>query len=548
MSAGSVVGTWLAPGIDYIAALLGVFRAGAAILPLDPATPAPRLSAMFQVAAPHVMLTSRSAPDPAPAHASLEPGIGWIDLDGVEAQPCGADDVSAGDATCYILFTSGSTGAPRGIAGRHAGLAHFIRWEVGEFALDATCRGSLLAPLPFDVSLRDILAPLAAGGTVCVPGPAVRTQVHRLLHWLKAQRVTQVHCVPSLFRLLLLELEGRPGEELPDLRRVLLAGEPLYAGDVNRWRDRMGGRIELVNLYGPTETTLAKSFHRIGDLPPDAAGIIPLGRAIDGAELLIMNGGERAAANTTGEICIRTAFAGNGFYGDAALTAETFARDGDARGTVVFRTGDLGRQREDGIVEFVGRADNQVKVRGVRVELGDVETHLRRHPAVRDAAVTAVREPDGGNRLRAFVVVSDARADGDLRAFLADCLPAAMVPSEFVRIDRLPLTDRGKLDRAALAELGARPGGGTEPGREPTAIEARLMALWTGELGFESVSVGDSFLDLGGDSLKAMRAISLLYRDFGVELSLGALLRERSIERLAALIDAGGGSGEEAIR
>ncbi|MBT3294596.1 MAG: non-ribosomal peptide synthetase [Verrucomicrobia bacterium] len=539
---GRVVGLWMPAGRDYVAALLGVAGAGATFLPLAMDTPTRRLAHILTTGDPALILTTAAHEDAARhalAAAGSEVPLRSIDtLSPGQTTPIDPDPHQPG----YLLFTSGSTGQPKAVAGRSAGLLQFINWEIREFNIGAACRVSWLAAPTFDVSLRDILVPLLAGGTLCIPDADTRLHPQRLVSWLRDEGVTQVHCVPSLFRLLIGELETRGHATFPALQRILLAGEPLYADDVRRWRAVVGTTVELVNLYGPTETTLAKAFYRIEKLPDTATGIIPLGRPIDDAELLIIRDGAPCDAGVIGEIYIRTPFRSHGYYRDPALTAAAFIPNPLTHdpNDIVYRTGDQGRLRDAQTVEFIGRLDHQVKLNGIRIELGEVEAHLRRHVQV-TAAVAVIRNDNGtGDRLAAYFTAAVPLTPDALREHLSAYLPDAMQPTLFVQMEALPLNLHGKVDRKALPPPTALLYADDAFVAPQGETETRLATVWSALLGSEQVAADRTFVELGGDSLKAIRAVGEIYKAFGVEASLRVLFEQGTIQKLAAWIDAQG--------
>ena len=248
----SVVGVALPASSDYVRSILGIAKAGGIFLPLNLDFPTRYLAQILDKARPGVLIAGREQEEQLRRLLQDFPGQLMV-LDEVEeGDVADLDLISQPEDGNYIVFTSGSTGEPKAILGCQQSLSHFIHWEIAEFALGEGTRVSQLAPTTFDVSLRDIFAPLLAGGTLCIPKAGVRAHPRQLLDWLAAAQVTLMHCVPSVFRLLVAELESREGDPLPQLRQVLLAGEPLYGSDVRRWRQRMGARVELVNLYGPS--------------------------------------------------------------------------------------------------------------------------------------------------------------------------------------------------------------------------------------------------------------------------------------------------------
>jgi amino acid adenylation domain-containing protein len=536
---GTVVGLHLPMGIGYVTAMLGVAKAGGVFLPLDPAHPPRRQRACLAKAEPALILGDADAAGVLPA---LETAVPLLRLDAVPLGPADPLPLSVdGEDASYIVFTSGSTGEPKAILGSQKGLGHFVDWEVREFGLDETVRVAQLAPPTFDVSLRDIFVPLLAGGTLCIPPAEARTDGRRLIDWLDAECITLVHCVPSLFRALMHELaqRPRPGALLTRLRHLLLAGEPLYGADVWRWRDLMGEGTELVNLYGPSETTLAKAFHRIRGLPPEPGRMIPVGRPLPNTALLILKDGELCDPGEIGEIFIRTPFMSKGYCRDPEATARAFVQNPltPGRPDLIYRTGDLGRYLPDRSVELLGRQDGQVKVNGVRIELAEIEQALLGHPLIEQAVVAAHASANQEVHLTAYFVAGRPLADADLRRHLRDWLPPAMNPAFFVQMESFPLNLHGKVNRRALprpADLLYR----DRPCVAPAdATEQELAVLWDEVLDLRKVGVTHGFAELGGDSLKAIRVLGRICRHFGVDIKLQELFPDATIRGLAALID-----------
>jgi acyl-coenzyme A synthetase/AMP-(fatty) acid ligase/acyl carrier protein len=381
---------------------------------------------------------------------------------------------------------------------------------------------------------------------MCVPDSREDVlDARRLVAWLDAAEVQLVHAVPSLFRTLL--AEPLAADQFAALRHVLLAGEPVLPSDVQRWTEVFGERIQLVNLYGPTETTMVKLFYRIR--PEDALRrSVPIGRAMPGARALVLDDhGRPAPLGAIGEIYVRTEFRTLGYYDDPALTAQVFVpnplgRDPD---DIVYRTGDLGRMLDDGNIEFLGRKDQQVKIRGVRVELGEIDSALLATGMVSEAAAVARTDRLGNAYLCAYVVPAGDGSVEQLRQAVAAMLPDMLVPSTYVRLERMPRTSTGKIDRKALPAPEAARASGVAPIAPRTAMEAEVAALFAGVLGLEQVGVNEEFFQLGGHSLLAMGLISRLSDRFDVEVPLAALFEFSTVEQITRYIeDRGGGAAE----
>jgi|GEM_PF-1202994 len=537
-----------------IAAILACLKGGFVFVPLDPAAPPARLATVVQEVEPACWVVEAGLLDRVGGLTS-EIRVVVVDGKGGEAEPLGFQELAgwpsytAGelpvgpvdlDAMCSIYFTSGSTGRPKAIAGRLKAIGHFIRWELELLGVGEGVRVSQLTSPAFDASLRDVFLPLCAGGVACAP--ASRETVldpGALLAWLETTRVEVMHCVPSLFRGLL--GEGLCRERLAALRWVLLAGERLLPEDVRRWVEVFGDRVGLVNLYGATETTMTKLFYRVSSADGRRSSI-PIGKPMPGVRAVVLD--ERSGVcplGVVGEIYVRTPYRSLGYFNRPDLTQEAFVPNpltGDPD-DLVYRTGDFGRLLEDGNLELVGRRDHQVKIRGARVELGEVENVLRRHAEVRDLAVVDRVIAEGEVQLIAYVVLDREVAAGELRRFCAEQMPDYMVPSVFAQLAAIPRTANGKLDRPALplpADARAARGDGGRAPRGP--VEELLAEIWITLLGLPQIGVDEDFFELGGHSLLAVRLLSRLRASFGLELTLRALFDGPTIAQLARAIEA----------
>ncbi|HEU4881106.1 MAG TPA: amino acid adenylation domain-containing protein, partial [Longimicrobium sp.] len=539
---GHVVSLYAHRSAPLVRALLGVWKAGAAFAVLDPAYPPARLAAQVRAAKPLVILLATAAGDvPGDVIEALGESVkGAIvlgpksdDPDAIARFPTTAPAVSVEpDDLAYVAFTSGTTGTPKAIAGTHRPLAHFFGWYAKELWISASDRFSLLSGLAHDPLLRDVFAPLAVGGSIAIPDPGEIGTPGYLAGWMRDEEITVAHLTPAMAQVVASSADA----DLPALRLACFGGDVLRAGDVERLR-AIAPNAETVNFYGATETPQAMGFFR---LPADLAEVgpaVPVGQGIEGVDLLVVTPlGTLAGIGERGEIAVRTPYLSRGYLNDAELTAARFIPNpliGDPADRV-YRTGDLGRYRPDGAVEPVGRADQQVKVRGFRVELGEVEAAVAKHPAIREAAVIA-RETG----LVAYWVPVEESVEPDaaaLRLHLKALLPEYMVPSAWVRLERLPLTANGKLDRRALPEPeGVATDSGAAAPRTPT--EEILAQIWAEVLRLESVGVDDDFFALGGHSLLATRVLSRVQNALGVVVPLRALFEGPTVAELAARVE-----------
>jgi amino acid adenylation domain-containing protein len=544
---GEVVAVTGPRSFGLIASMLAAFASRGVLLTLDPALPEERRRVMLRETGARYLL---HVGEPQPEDAwMLEESSRLVKIVDPNSGSSSDTEAMAADATelpeaedddpAYVFFTSGTTGVPKAILGCHKSLSHFICWLHETFAVEPQDRAGLLAGLSFDAVLRDIFTPLAGGATLCLPeeenaGP------EQMLTWLERERVTLLHTVvPSLAQFW---LANRPeGVTLRYLRCAFFVGEPLTDTLVRRWREAFPHSGEIINLYGATETTLAKFYGRVPAEP--APGPQPVTHALPQTQGLVLREGDRlCGVGEVGEIVIRTPFRSLGYLNADGVVGGRFFQNPfrDDPDDLLYRTGDRGRYRPDGALEILGRIDHQVKIRGVRIEPGEVESMLRQYPGVRDAVVLAREDAEGAQRLVGYVVVGDGGPPdvAELRRHLQRSLPDAMVPNAFVLLDSLPLTPNGKLDRRALPE----------PEREDSEREGRYVAprtpaeevlagIWADVLGVERVSVHDNFFELGGHSLLVTKAVFRVRTAFDVELPVRAVFDRPTVAEMAQLIE-----------
>lgn len=464
------VPVYLERSVDLVAAILGVLMAGAAYVPIDPSQPPERIAFIVRDVAAVAIVTEESLAPRLPDR----PARIFVDAASDEGAPAGGatDDrapAATGENYAYCIYTSGSsgnpkgvtsgsTGAPNAVEGAHRSLAHFIAWQARAYGVDGSCRVAQLAPTTFDVSLRDIFLPLCTGGCVVVPDRATRRNPIRLRQWLTDSGVNLIHAVPSVFKLLVEELGAAPGTPFAAVEKVFFSGERLYVRDSERFREALPAGALIANFYGPSECTLIKTHFRLpapGAL--DGLEVVPIGWPIDDCALHLSNGDGACAEGEVGEIRLRSDFLAKGYHRNPDLTAQRFAI-ADEGGAPVreYRTGDLGYRDAEGCLHFVGRRDDQVKINGYRVELGEVEHWVRGVEGVTDAAVLMASAPGRDPFLACIFTASREVTAAEVRSALARRLPGYMVPTTYLPLARLPLLASGKVDRKALAQrLGA---------------------------------------------------------------------------------------------
>ncbi|HEX8690813.1 MAG TPA: amino acid adenylation domain-containing protein, partial [Longimicrobium sp.] len=519
---------------------LAVLEAGGAYLPLDPDAPAERLRYMLEDSGARVLLTRAALSGRAAEAAGA--AVEVVLVDAAEAAEADAGDgpeelVSGVGAEnlAYVIYTSGSTGRPKGVQVTHGSLANLVGWHREAFGVTAADRATLVASPGFDAAVWETWPYLAAGACLCIPDDAVRAAPAPLCDWMVAAGVT-VSFLPTPLAESVLALAW-PADAA--LRLVLTGGDRLASRPSPDlpWR--------LVNNYGPTENTVVSTSGVVEPRDGRDAGAPTIGRPVANTRAYVLDASLRPApVGVAGELYVGGDGLARGYLGRPALTAERFVPDPFAvePGARLYRTGDRARWRADGEIEFLGRLDFQVKVRGFRIEPGEIEAALLRHPQVREAVVLAREDRPGEKRLVAYVVADGGWPGADaLRAHLSARLPDYMVPGALVELDALPLTSSGKVDRRALPapELAAE-----RPYVAPrTAAEEVLAATWSAVLGVERVGVEDNFFELGGHSLIATRVVSRVRSAFGVELPLRAVFEAQTVRALAARVEALGSGG-----
>ncbi len=525
-----------------IAAIIGVLKAGKAYVPLVAQTPLARLIHILNETAASLIITNRvNAQIAATLSSGSLPIINVEDLGDAGAHHLKGDDISPA-AVAYILYTSGSTGLPKGIIQNHHQVLFHIRNYTNRLSIHSGDRLTLISSYAFDAAVMDIFGALLNGATLFL------IDIHQdglpyLNQTMNDGGITIYHSTPTVFRLWIDTLGDKM--ELPQLRLVVLGGEELYARDVERFYQRVSSGCHLINGLGPTESTLALQYE-LGCHTALPRKKVPVGFPVDDTEIFLLN--EAGETNDwVGEIAIRSSGVANGYWHQPELTNKVFIPDPDGGTRRIYHTGDLGRLLPDGAIEYVGRKDWQVKLHGYRIELNEIESVITDHPTVRQAVVVLHGEQASEQRLVAYIVPSGkAVMDGfQYQDFLKDKLPEYMLPSEFIMLSTMPMTFNGKINRRALPMPAP-----VSPAIESTAmtsaddLEMRLISIWRRILNNESFGIDDDFFTLGGNSLMAIRMLAAIEKEFDRRLSLTQILKFSTIARLAQLVSQNKGNGE----
>jgi len=533
-----------------VCALLGILKAGAAFCVIDPSHPAGRIAEYWAAANPKALIELGEAGS---LNAELEPVLNSIPsrfriglrrptdtatFDLFTQSSIENPNVSVGpDDLAYIIFTSGSTGKPKGVLGRHGPLTHFLPWLTQTFGLSELDRFSFLSSIATNKLQREIFTALAIGGSLYIPSDDTIGSFGTLDAWLREKEISVIHLAPAMAQL----LADTARAAVPSVRRAFFGGDLLQMRDVKRTKAIMPN-AEIVNFYNSSETQRGGAYFVFSDQElQHYKDIPPLGRGVKDVQLLILNpNGQLAGIGEQGEIYVRSPHLARGYLGDEALTSTRFISNPftGAKSDRIYKTGELGRYLPDGSVEFVARAENQVSIRGFRVDVGEIESVLKNHPNVVNAIVAL--QQNSTDRLIVYLILKPGTvvSIADMRAFLRKKLPNYMIPAAFVFCDFLPLTPTGKIDRQGLATVDLETiveESKTEPPRTP--LEESLAEIWGKVLKLSRIGVQDNFFDLGGHSLLAIQVMSRLPEVLGIDLPIRVMFEAPTIAEMALVIE-----------
>ena len=538
----TVIGIHLKDRADIICSIIGILSARCTFVPIDGSLPENRLASMVQDMNLQYVITSEEDLQKSVIN-EIAPAIKYFFLEDILKETTERDinaihypEYNENDSI-YIYFTSGSTGKPKGIVGKNCSLLQFIKWEIEYLNIDHTFRFSQFISPFFDAFLRDVFVPLIGGGTVCIP-PAEKDlySPEKIVTWIDKNKINVIHCVPSLFRLI--NNETVVSQNFENLKYVLLSGERIIPSELVRWYNIFGSRIQLVNLYGTTETTMIRSSYKIR--PEDTGQAkIPIGNPIHDTELLIADKNFKPCSMLVpGDLYIVSNYCTKGYLNAPELTQEKFLvlNSGTPDEIIAFKTGDKARRLANGMIELIGREDRQIKLRGIRIELDEIENVLCKSELIKRAIVIQNNEMNENESLIAFVIKNNKpegiNLNKEIQLFLEKNLPEYMIPSRIVEVKEFPLLSNGKLNYIELFNC-LNTSTIIAPSNE---IETKVLSIWKEILGDKSISTDESFHSIGGNSLSIMRLIGKIYTEFNIRISLSELFNNFTIKQQAEFI------------
>jgi surfactin family lipopeptide synthetase A len=538
--------------IDFLTAMLAIFKAGGAYLPLNPKHPATRTQQVLAQSQVPLILAEKNWEgmlSPIVAQLETKPQLLYIeDLDQLEYSSENLPARCCPDNLAYVIYTSGSTGTPKGAMLEQRGMVNHLYAKVTDLDLSANDIVAQTASQTFDISIWQFLVALLVGGKVEIISTEIATDPTQLLTLVERQRISILEIVPSLLRALLQQIEfDRIQHKLADLRWLLLTGEPLPPQLARGWLDFYPS-IPILNAYGPTECSDDVTHYPIYQPPIPKIVNVPIGRPISNTQLYILDPQlQPLPIGETGELYVGGSGVGRGYLNNPTLTAQAFIENpfNPADSGRLYKTGDRARYLPDGNIEFLGRIDYQVKIRGFRIELGEIEAVLSQHPQVQEAVVISREDHLGDLYLAAYLIGDRSVSTSDLRDFLKQKLPDYMVPGAFVYLGAMPLTPNGKVDRKALPVPDLDLNLHTDFVPPATPTQAILAQLWAEILNLQYVGIHDNFFELGGHSLLATQVIIQLRSLLGVELPLRRLFELPTIAEFSELIEAAQATGTE---
>ncbi len=540
------VAVMMPAGIDFIVSLVAILKAGGVYTPIDEALPVARKAYMIESSAVAVILTQSEMADSLPASWAQ---VVEMDLarEQIQQQPQNNPEVAVdGEHLAYIIYTSGTTGEPKGVMARQAGLINHARSMAKMQGLSERDRELQFISRSFDASIEEMIPALISGaGLVMEQGVRSKTW-EEMKELIRREEISVLHAPAAYWHEMVEEMRGE--QESAGLRVILVGGESVSRQKLSKWEEKTEGEVKFINAYGPTEATITTTawVKERGEEIGERAERVSIGTEIEGAKAYVVDASmRRVGEGIAGEVMIGGRGVARGYEGRADLTAERFIPDpfSQRAGARMYRTGDLGRRLRDGQLEYLGRVDEQVKVRGYRVEPAEVEAGLMSVEGVKQAAVAAVEDAAGGKRLVGWIVCEQEVVEAEVSRKLAERLPEYMRPSEVVKIERMPVTANGKVDRKALkamrveASAASRGAAAAEAEREEPEgeVERQIARVYEEVLGLKGVAARESFFRLGGDSIRSIRVVALLAEQ-GIEVSVQEVFEHQSVRELAQAV------------
>jgi amino acid adenylation domain-containing protein/non-ribosomal peptide synthase protein (TIGR01720 family) len=539
---GATVATMLSRSFEMVTSLLGVLKTGAAYIPIDPGTPDGRIAAIASQARPRLALTE----------GLLTPKFDldrmelvtldsrWGEIEGYDDRDLGVE--ISPHSLAYVLYTSGTTGTPKGVMISHVALSEFLTGGPRAYGITASDRSFQFASLSFDASAEEIYGALVSGAALFLPAGASIAEPAAIIRECAEQQITILPMATAYWHEAVSALDAMRGLAASAVRNVIIGGESALPDKVQQWIAGPGRHIRLINSYGPTETAIgASSWSPDSNWSVSRANLgVPIGRPIDNYILHVLDGdGRPTAIGITGELSIGGLGLGRGYWDDPGATAARFVPNNLAStaGSRLYRTGDLARRLPDGNIQFIGRADQQVKVRGFRIELGEIESVLSKNTSISETVVIVREDVPGDKRIAAYIVPKRGvgLTEAQLRSDLKQALPSYMIPAYFVFLDTLPINRSGKIDRRRLPLPSVSDAQLSEAWDRPvTPAEKTLERIWSGVLRLEEVGINHNFFELGGDSILSLQMIARA-RDAGIELTPRDVFQTPTIAELASV-------------
>lgn len=535
VESGEIIGVLGERSSETIIAILGILKAGGAYLPLDPDFPAERINYTIADSGSRIVLV----PEELKEKLNLLPETEtfWVNDTGLSANSTeNPAFINRADDAAYIIYTSGSTGKPKGTVVQHNNVIRLFFNDQPVFSFSENDAWSLFHSFCFDFSVWEMYGALFFGGRIVIVPKAVTQDPPAFLRLLSAKKITILNQVPGAFYALS-DSSAFDNAALAGIRYIIFGGDMLHPARLGKWKARYPD-TKLINMYGITETTVHVTYKEITAKEIESS-ISNIGRPIPTLQVYVLdNNSGLLPVGVWGELCISGEGLSRGYLNQPELTAEKFIAHPFEKGKRMYRSGDLGRFLPGGDIEYLGRKDHQVQLRGYRIELHEIEYQLKTYPAVTDAAVLIMKDANGEPSITAYVV-TDGNSNGiadSLREYLQQKLPRYMIPSFFMELEKLPLTANGKLDRKALPVPFVHGGKVKAPEQPSNETEAQLLEIWKEVLGFETIGVSDDFFELGGHSLKAVKITSQIHRTFNIEIRLGDFFENPTIRELAEII------------